>query len=817
MLIDSGISFKKLQPLLLLNILLLASICMSAQTGDADPKSGNNAKSEPENGQLFTPEDSRNPKVFLKHLAEDQKSIWTSPFRLEPRDAFWAVPVAGVTAGLIETDARAQQAIPGSHISLSDNISNIGLGAYGGVVIGAYLLGAHQHDAREEETGLLAGEAGINAFAISYVFKYAFQRQRPNEGNGRGDFWTHPNSGSFYSAHSTVAFAFASVIASEYPGWLSSTLAYGGATAIGVARITAKQHFPSDVFFGAVTGYLIGKDVYKLHHNPNLDETQYGTFVKEHPTWSAGNAGSTFVPLGEWEYPLVDRLMAAGLIQTQITALRPYTRTAFADMVSEAEYRIGDNPDVSPMLLNDVAALKKEFAYELGLDSSQTNQSLHLPSELYSNLTYISGTPLNDSYHFGETITNNFGRPYQGGFNNQTGFRARATNGRFSFYFAGEYQHAPGAPAYPLAARENIAQADDIPVPPDTPIAATNQFRVLDAYAAVTVAGHNISVGKQSLWWDSTRGSAMIMSDNAVPFYMLNIDRIIPLKLPWILKYLGPVRYDFFFGQMAGHQYPPRPFIHGEKFSFKPTANLEFGFARTAVFAGEDVTPLTFGTFWKSFTSTTSSTNPGFDLRNSAGVRHSEFDFTYRIPRLRNWLTLYADSLVHDDLSPIDAPRRAAITPGFYLTHFPKVPKLDLHVEAGYTDIPVQNSNGGKFLYWEVIYRDVYVNGQQIMGSWMGREGKGVQAWSTYWFNPRSTLQFSYREAKVAKDFITYGETINDFAARAQYTMHNDVQLTGLLQYEQWKAPILATGLQRDVVTSISVNFWPKTFSVKGP
>lgn len=816
MLIHSEIFSRKPQ-LVIFCTLLFATTLASAQTDNSKIKPQGDLNEKVTDSEKFTVQDSRNPKVFLKHLAEDQKSIWTSPLRVRPEDAFWMVPAAGVTTGLIETDARAQKAIPGSHISLSNNVANFGLGAYGGAVIGAYLLGAHEHDARKEETGLLAGEAGLNAFAISEVFKYAFQRQRPLEGDGRGDFFTRPNTGSFYSAHSTIAFAFASVIASEYPGWLSSSMAYGGATIIAASRLTGKQHFPSDVFVGAFTGYLIGKHVYKLHHNADIDGTQYGTFVKEHPTWSAENAGSTYVPLGEWEYPVIDRLMASGLIRTQLDGLRPYTRTAMADMVSEAEYRVGDNPHVSSVLLNDLAELRKEFAYELGLDKNQANQSLFLPSEMYTQVTYISGTPLTDSYHFGETITNNFGRPYESGFNDVTGFHARATSGRFSFYFTGEYQHAPGAPALPVAAREAISQADNIPLPPDLVTPVTNQFQILDAYAAMTLAGNNISVGKQSLWWGPDRGSAMIMSDNALPFYMLNINRIIPFRLPSFLKYLGPMRYDFIFGQLAGHQYPPQPFIHGEKISFKPTDNLEFGFARTAVFAGEGITPLTLRTFWNSFTSTTSSTNPGFNLRNSAGVRHSAFDFTYRIPGLRNWLTLYTDSLVHDDVSPIDAPRRAAITPGFYLTHFPKIAKLDLHVEAGYTDIPVQNSNGGKFLYWEGIYRDVYINGPQIMGSWMGREGKGVQAWTTYWFTPRSTLQVSYREAKVAKDFITYGETINDFGASAQYTMHHNLQLTGAVQYEQWKAPIFATGLQQDVVTSIGVNFWPKSFSLKGP
>jgi len=45
---------------------------------------------------------------------------------------------------------------------------------------------------------------------------------------------------------------------------------------------------------------------------------------------------------------------------------------------------------------------------------------------------------------------------------------------------------------------------------------------------------------------------------------------------------MGPVKLDFFFGKLSGNEFPPRPLIHGEKISFKPTRNLEFGFSRTA-------------------------------------------------------------------------------------------------------------------------------------------------------------------------------------------------------------------------------------------
>jgi hypothetical protein len=132
----------------------------------------------------------------------------------------------------------------------------------------------------------------------------------------------------------------------------------------------------------------------------------------------------------------------------------------------------------------------------------------------------------------------------------------------------------------------------------------------------------------------------------------------------------GPFRYDNFFGKLSGHMYPRQPYFYGQKINFSPTKNLELGFSRDAVIAGDGSTPLTFGNFWKSFTSMSSGTYNS-SLRNVDGARHASFDFRYRLPGLRNWLTLYTDSLVHDDVSPVDAPRHAAITPGIYLSRFP--------------------------------------------------------------------------------------------------------------------------------------------------
>src|SRR5262249_16430916 len=54
---------------------------------------------------------SDNPVQFLRNLAQDQKTIWTSPFKIKVKDLNWLVPMAGLTAGLINADAELSSRI----------------------------------------------------------------------------------------------------------------------------------------------------------------------------------------------------------------------------------------------------------------------------------------------------------------------------------------------------------------------------------------------------------------------------------------------------------------------------------------------------------------------------------------------------------------------------------------------------------------------------------------------------------------------------------------------------------------------------------
>jgi hypothetical protein len=516
------------------------------------------------------------------------------------------------------------------------------------------------------------------------------------------------------------------------------------------------------------------------------------------------NYGQGYVPLDSWIYPAFERLIALGYADSAYLGMRPWTRTSCLQILQETYPKLEATPEDE-----EAWRIFKALAEEFGADAGPMNTRAEL-TDLYTRNMYIKGPPINDSFHFGQTLINDYGRPYQQGFNALDGFTARAEGYHFSLDVRGEYQHAPGRAAYPQSVQDLFAAVDGTPFIAAEPVPQTNVFRLINANLGVSVLNHEISVGKADDWWGPTQTGSMALSNNAEPVYALRINRVVPLRVPLLSDLLGPVRYEGIFGSLKGHRYPNAPWMHAEKFSFKPTRNLEFGFSRVVIFAGKDHVPLTFGSFWHSFTSFSNVDLAEKLSRNDPGFRSSTFDFTYRLPWVEKWLTLYCDSMVHDDVSPLAAPRRAAVNPGIYLSHLPGLPHVDLRGESVSTD-PVSSTQGGQFLYWEYEYPDGYTNKGDFLGSWIGREGKGGQVWLTDWLSPKEYIQVGYRNAKVSKNFIPGGTTQNDVNVKAVLRIKDDLELNAFGQAEFWKVPALAGGQQKnDFTGSIQLTYYPK-------
>src|SRR5919108_556061 len=687
----------------------------------------------------------------IKNIVRDQRQIWTSPAHIRLGHADWLVPYAGLTAGFLVTDRDASLHLSNSPSTLKHyrDFSNYGLAGIGGVVGGLYLWGKATSDPHKQEAGILSGEAAVNALLVAEVLKYSFGRERPTVDASRGKFWQ--GGDSFPSGHAALSWAAASVISHEYPGLFTKVLAYGAASAISFSRVEGKRHFPSDALVGSGIGWFAGWQAFHAHHNRELGGG-IAEDLSDSPQIATDRTpramGSPYVPLDSWIYPMLNRLAALGFLDDAILGMKPWTRLECARLVSQTGDRLRDaGLETEAMRLYD--SLRPEFSSELSLLGGGSNNASDLES-IYARVTQISGPPLIDGFHFGQTLVNDFGRPFERGFNSVDGFSGWATAGRWVVYVRGEYQHSPAAPAISPQVASAIANMDLNPVFPPTPIAARNQARLLDTYIGFNVADWQISYGQESEWWSPNESGPLLFSDNAFPIRTFHINRVSPFHLPGLLRFLGPTRWDAFFGTLQGHQTTPGPFFHGEKISFKPTCNLEFGFSRTVVLGGAGL-PITLDRLIRSYFSATSSNNetPATD----PGKRTGGFDFRYRVPLLRDWLTIYADSLANDDPSPLAAPRRAGINPGIYISHFPKLAKLDLRVEAPLTDV-VALKSPGQYIYWDHFYHDLYTNRGFLMGNWVGRDGAGIQATSSYWLSGRNAIQFGYRHAKVDALFV---------------------------------------------------------------
>ncbi|HKW75641.1 MAG TPA: capsule assembly Wzi family protein, partial [Terriglobales bacterium] len=663
-----------------------------------------------------------------------------------------------------------------------------------------YLWGGWQGTNHQRETGLLTGEALADGLIVNEGLKFAFNRERPAASGGNGQFFSKFGDSSFPSTHSMLSWTAASVLAHEYPGPLVQALAYGTAATVSIARVTGRDHFPSDVVVGGALGWLIGRQVYRAHHNSDLDIAEYGSFTRQPGELGDINLGSPYVPLDSWVYPALKRLASLGYIRSQFTGLEPWTRRECMRQIEEAEYYAQDLPKDSEVA-QTITRLKQQFS-----NDGQHYYSAQIDS-VYTRYMQISGPPLRDSYHFGQSIWNDFGRPYDQGTNVATGAEASAVAGPAFFYVRGEYEHAPGRGPLGDAQRNLIASLDVNPVQPANPITTINRFYPLDMYAGLQMGQYALTLGKQSLWLSPDESAPLMLSDNADPMYMLRLTRTSPLELGGIFHFLGSANGEFLFAKLSGHQFPERPFFNLQKISFHPTENLEVGFTRASIWAGVGH-PFTFHNLLRNFGSLSDS-SPTPDNRNDPGDRKSGLDFSYKVPYLRNWLTLYSDAYSDDDPSPLANPRRAAINPGIYLCHFPLVSRLDFRAETTSTQSLTATDRGGTFIYINNQYHDANTNKGFLFGSPTGRDARSYQGWSTYHFSGANSLQVSYRQTKIGNGFLPGGGTQSDAIARWQWQARPDVVVESTMQYERWLIPSLQAGAEHNVTGSIELRYVP--------
>lgn len=150
--------------------------------------------------------------------------------------------------------------------------------------LGLLAVSAHQERALSgfPLDSLIVAESTVVAAVLNQVVKFGFARERPfvhylpRAPEALRELTSSPsdNNLSFFSGHTTVAFAIAtsSSTVATLRGYRLAPLLWGSgltlAASVGYLRIAADKHYLSDVLTGAVVGSIVGVALPVIFHSP---------------------------------------------------------------------------------------------------------------------------------------------------------------------------------------------------------------------------------------------------------------------------------------------------------------------------------------------------------------------------------------------------------------------------------------------------------------------------------------------------------------------------------------------------------------------
>lgn len=229
---------------------------------------------------------------YVKRLFQDTGTMLTSPLRWDTRDWLIFAGVGAATGGLMFADKEIRNRIQENRTNVPDTLSSIlrpleviapvalvaGLGGTG-YAFDQPKLKAAAADALE------ASLISVGVFAVP--MKFLIGRSRPDENLGPFHFEPFNLGSSLPSLTTANAFSLAAALSEHFPDPVISILAYGIATAAGLARIYEDKHWTSDVFLGAAIGTVVGKTVVKLN-----EQRRAGSRVSVVPLLGEGIQGA---------------------------------------------------------------------------------------------------------------------------------------------------------------------------------------------------------------------------------------------------------------------------------------------------------------------------------------------------------------------------------------------------------------------------------------------------------------------------------------------------------------------------------------------
>lgn len=350
---------------------------------------------------------------------------------------------------------------------------------------------------------------------------------------------------------------------------------------------------------------------------------------------------STTVPLDDPVYREIDKLAGWGLIEDDLGSMRPLTRMQVGRLLAEAQANLEAGSDAEKRVTGSAAGLLGRWIqrYEEEIAAARGERPLESTS-----VTPVAEFSLAYAYLDGPFATyNDEGVDRFDGHNAVGELRSRARLWHhLAFYVNPLFLYNQNA--------ANVSGDDE-----------TDLF-LQKAYGILGFGNFAVEVGRDALWWGPGYNGALLMSGNAQPLDMIKLSNPRPARLPWILRYLGPVQFNLVLSELGDDRPIAKPYLYGLRFDLKPHPLVEIGLSQIAIFGGEGRRDLSLGDYLKILYGNENRDGTKLDSNQQFAV-----DLALRIPGIYKVLPLAHAAKVYGEVGAEDTgmlPDRRAFLVG---------------------------------------------------------------------------------------------------------------------------------------------------------
>jgi hypothetical protein len=113
-------------------------------------------------------------------------------------------------------------------------------------------------------------------------------------------------------------------------------------------------------------------------------------------------------------------------------------------------------------------------------------------------------------------------------------------------------------------------------------------WQVDELYSDIRINKLVLSLGRKPLLWGQNGTGSFLQSLNARNLDLIELTNS-PVILPSFLRYLGPVKADFFFSRLDDERVPANDFFSGWRLGFKPSKNFEMNISGVYQWGGDSI------------------------------------------------------------------------------------------------------------------------------------------------------------------------------------------------------------------------------------